>query len=250
MKRASQDEESTEMKVVREHTEASLFNLLRESLRSRDDFIEIVDVSQLAQVNAGQLVEISGEILGNPLQQILDAFWQILPYMGVDTDMEGASPNPASRSQRRQRQRGQPRQGAQATAPQSSEEPEGFSSADLKLIRTMREDVNNARVRDLILKSSGDVRAVLTMAREFLTTETEEYLLGGRFVATGKITRVLEGGESINLTRRTALGLASPQIARQIISGVNEESGDLSFGVEDPIVEAPALQILPLAVFV
>jgi hypothetical protein len=88
------------------------------------------------------------------------------------------------------------------------------------------------------------------MAREFLTPQTEEYLLGGRFVATGKITRVLEEGESINLTRRTALGLASPDIARQLISGFNDESGDMSLGVEDPIIEAPALQILPLAVFV
>jgi hypothetical protein len=246
VKRASQDEESTEMRVVREHTEASLFNLLRESLRDRDDFMEIVDADQLAQVNAGQLVEISGEILGNPLQQILDAIWQVLPYMGVDPDADRASPSPASRSQRRQQQRGQSRQTAQTTA---SEDAEGFGLAELQLLRTMREDVNNARVRDLILRSGGDVRAVLTMAREFLTPETEEYLLGGRFVATGKITRVLEEGESINLTRRTALGLARPQIARELISGF-QESEDMSLGVEDPIVESPALQILPLAVFV
>ncbi len=245
LRRQSQDEESTETKVVREHTEASLFNLLRESLRTRDDFTEILDVEQLSEVNPGYLVEVSGEILGNPLQQILDAIWQILPYLGIDPDQ-------VENQRGSQRQRNQPRQGRQQTPLQASSggEPEGFSEADIKLLRTMREDVGNAKVSDLILKSSGNLRAVLTMAREFLTSATEDYLLGGRFTAIGKVTRVLEEGDSINLTRRTALGLASPEIARQLISSVDTESEEVSFDVADPIVEAPGLQILPLAVFV
>ena len=73
LKKQTQEEESTEMKVVREHTEASLFNVLRESLKGREDFVEILDVNQLDDINPGYLVEISGEVLGNPLQQILDA---------------------------------------------------------------------------------------------------------------------------------------------------------------------------------
>jgi hypothetical protein len=244
-KRQTEDEESTEMKVIREHTEASLFNLLRESLRNQDTFVEINDPSHLAEINAGQLVEISGEILGNPLQQILDAIWQILPYLGIDPEAElnrtGSS---------RGGHRGGQAKRSHTTAQQASSEDDAFTLADLRLLRTMRDDVGNAKVRDLILQAGGGVRAVLTMAREFLTEEAEEYLLGGRFVALGKVTRVLEEGETINLTRRTAIGLARPEIARDLISSINAEDSDIKVTVGDPIIEAPALQILPLALFV
>jgi hypothetical protein len=246
LKRQSQDEESTEMKVIREHTEASLFNLLRETLRQRDDFFEILSAEQLQQVNPGFLVEVSGEILGNPLQQILDAIWQILPYLGIDPEQTESQRNP-QRSARQSRQRsGRP---SPQSAVVGSEPEDVLDASGLKLFRTMREDVGNAKVRDLILQSSGELRAVLTMAREFLTPANEEYLLGGRFTAIGKVTRVLEEGASINLTRRTAFGLASPEVARQIVNSVTSTE-ELAFEVADPIVEAPAVQILPLAVFV
>jgi hypothetical protein len=253
VKSHSQGEESTETRVVREHTEASLFNLLREALITRDEFMEVVDPTQLELVNAGQLVEVSGEILGNPLQQVLDVVGRILPYMdaGLEdqntaTRRAGSGPNRAERRRAQQRQPG----GAQSQQ-LTDTSSRGMSSEDLTIFQVMREDVESAQVRDLVLKSSGDLRVVLTMSREFLSREAEEYLLGGRFKAIGKITRVLEGDESINLTRRTAIGLAGPGMARELINSLHsDEAGGFSFTAEDPIVEAPALQLLPLAVFI
>jgi hypothetical protein len=246
VKAHSQGEESTETRVVREHTEASLFNLLREALVARDDFMEVVDSSQLELVNAGQLVEVSGEIVGNPLQQILDVVGRIIPYVRAAEDPGGRPTHGPTRSERRRPQQRQ----AGSTVQQDSSN-EGMSSDVLKMFQVMREDVERATVRDLVLKSSGDMKAVLTTSREFLSHEAEEYLLGGRFKAIGKITRVLEEGESINLARRTAIGLAGPEMARELINSLrSNDAEEFSFQAEDPIVHAPALQLLPLAVFV
>ena len=48
---------------------------------------------------------------------------------------------------------------------------------------------------------------------------------------------------------RTVLGAADPSIGRDVLRGVQEE-GDLRLETFDPIIGAPAIQILPLAVFV
>jgi hypothetical protein len=88
----------------------------------------------------------------------------------------------------------------------------------------------------------------MTLSTEFFAEQTAQYLHAGEFRVVGKVTRVLGEGESINLTRRTAFGLAGPDAARDAIRGFAEEVE--YFAVDDPIVEPPALQVLPLAVFV
>jgi hypothetical protein len=262
-----QAEESSETKVVREHTEASLFNLLRESLKDSEDFMEVLDVNQLGQVYVGQLIEISGEIGGNPLQRMLNAIFQFLPYVGIDVEALSRPSTDRSRS-KGQAQRGMPSRQADES---------GLDRKMLGLLQIMRSDLEKAQVQDLVLKSSGEMRVVLTMAKEFMKRETEEYLLAGKFTAIGKVTRVLQEGERINLMRRSALGLAGQATARAFINsfqegltsseeyGVNAEddladeiseevseksTDNLVFETDDPIVEPPALQLLPLAIFI
>lgn len=65
----------------------------------------------------------------------------------------------------------------------------------------------------------------------------------------GKVTRVLAEGETINLTRRTALGLGGPDLARQVVTDVTSDN-EIFVDLGDPVVEPPAVQLLPLAVFV
>ena len=58
---------------------------------------------------------------------------------------------------------------------------------------------------------------------------------------------MLSDEESINLTRRTVLGPASPEVAEGIL-GAFDGSEELSLKVADPIVQGPALQVLPMSI--
>ena len=87
------------------------------------------------------------------------------------------------------------------------------------------------------------------MASEFFTSETSEYLRAGEFTAVGKVTRVLRSDDEISLVRRTVLGAAGPEVAREVVVK-SVEGGAFQVDTFDPIIEPPALQILPLAVFV
>jgi len=194
LKNSGTDSTTSEVTTVRRHTEASLFNALRTRLRTSGAIIELTSVGQLDDLQTGELVEIVGQVNGNPLQHVLDLLATFAPYLGIDLD--GAKSSPAKPKQNKQR----------AVAPADEDT---FGPEEIRLFQTMRADLDNASVRDLVLDGPDDVKAVLTLSREFLSKTGEEYLLGGRFTTLAKVTRVLANDELINLTRRTAIGRLS-----------------------------------------
>jgi hypothetical protein len=238
-RRGEQEEESRETKVIRQHTEASLFNLLRHTLMTEGRIRVTERADELDDIEIGALVEMSGEIVGNPLSQMLDLFSQILPYLGYDVEvlMKPKKRKDSSRS-------GNPATRAEASPTEDLDQEDLF-----RLLATMRDDLDSSSIRDLVLIGPENVRAVLTLSTEFLTAGAADRLLGGRFTVIGKVTRVLDSGESINLTRRTALGLGGPDLARQLVTDFTSEQ-ELFVTIGDPVVEAPGVQLLPLAVFV
>jgi hypothetical protein len=115
------------------------------------------------------------------------------------------------------------------------------------MMTQMAQDLEEAAVHDTVIEGPG-LRAVLTMASEFFTPETAEYLRAGEFTAVGKVTRVLRGEDEISLVRRTVLGAAGAEVARDVVVKSVEE-GSFRVDTFDPIIKPPAVQILPLAVF-
>jgi hypothetical protein len=230
------EESSQETKIVRKHTQASLLNLLRHRLVADGRIISLTEATQLESLAAGDLVEISGEVLGNPLQQIFNVLQQMVSYMGF-IDPEGTGQH----SQAAESPKANKARGGLQGARKKLELP-----SELKIVETLQAELEAAAVRDLLLQGPGEIRAVLTLAREFFSDETSDYLLAGQFTALGKVTQVLAEGESINLTRRTALNLAGLDTAR----GLAEDSANDAFEMVAPVVDPPAIQLLPLAVFV
>ncbi len=225
------DEESEEVRVVRQHTEASLFNLLRQHLVDAGSITRIASLDELSGLDSGSLVEITGEIVGNPLQQLVSLFTQLMPYMGLDETS-------LRRSGRSRRKSGNPAAGQGAA--------DGHD--ELRMLLQMRDDLAAATVQDVVLDAEF-MKAVLTPSTEFFSGGTVDYLLAGRFTALGKVTRVLEKDDSINLVRRTVLGAAGPTLASTLINDI-KNTDQLFLEVSDPIIESPAIQLLPLAIFV
>lgn len=225
------DEESEEVRVVRQHTEASLLNLLRQHLVDAGSITRIASLDELSGLDSGSLVEITGEIVGNPLQQLVSLFTQLMPYMGLDETS-------LRRSGRSRRKSGNPAAGQGAA--------DGHD--ELRMLLQMRDDLAAATVQDVVLDAEF-MKAVLTPSTEFFSGGTVDYLLAGRFTALGKVTRVLEKEDSINLVRRTVLGAAGPTLASTLINDI-KNTDQLFLEVSDPIIESPAIQLLPLAIFV
>ena len=89
---------------------------------------------------------------------------------------------------------------------------------------------------------------LLTVSSEYYSATTNEYLRAGSFRVIGKVTRIVEESDAINLTRRTFLGAADSELVPDMIGNVR--SGTFRLDVADPIVGSPAVQILPMAIFI
>lgn len=119
----------------------------------------------------------------------------------------------------------------------------------IEMLRKVRRNAEESPVIDLLLRTPADLRVVLTVSKEYLSPEGEAYLLGGQFTAIGKCTAVLPSAGGINLFRRTVLGVMSSEDATGMIRSLREGETAFAKAIGDPVVTAPLLQLLPLAIF-
>ncbi len=248
------DETSLESKTERHHTNASLFNLLYEYLRSDDQVVDLRAPDELHALRGGQLVELAGEYLGNPLEDTLAYLGSLLPYVDEQQEAQRAAAEEARTSARRSERSGNSSRRGQSPADvtavlenlvqQSANADQEFGK---KMIVRMVDDIRNVPVHDVLLQAGGGLRAVLTVSSEFYSATTNEYLKAGEFRVVGKVTRVLTGERTINLARRTVLGVAGTEVTTKLMTQMQQAFP--AGGVTDPVVGAPAVQILPMAIF-
>ncbi|MBB5130566.1 hypothetical protein HNP84_000254 [Thermocatellispora tengchongensis] len=241
---SGKSEDSSEYKAARQHTNASLFNFLYSYLHDDEQIVTIDKPEHIDSLTPGQLVEISGRYVGNPLEDILAFIAQILPYLD---EMSNGGKGATSSARRRS---GNPAKRGTNQAPEQALESASSTQEELtkKLLIKMRQDLDESPVHDVLLETPSNIKAVLTVSSLYFDTTINEYLRAGEFTTLGKVTRVLGEGETINLTRRTVMGVTGSDEARQVILSMNNTG--LNLGASDPIVNAPAVQILPMAIFV
>ena len=224
----------TTSQVQRQHTAESLFNALLSTLQE-DRKIASVDTSdELVDLAVGQIVEIEGTFRGNPLEDILAFFAMILPYVESD---QASKPNPKS---------GSP---AQRAAAQKGPAETGIDQDVIRMFHLMAKDIANSTVHDLLFQTAAGTPVVVTASTEFYGPSTVEYLREGSFRVVGKVTRVISERDEVNLARRTVLGLANPDVAGGLVEAARAMDG-VTLDVADAIVTGPAIQLLPLAIYI
>jgi hypothetical protein len=118
----------------------------------------------------------------------------------------------------------------------------------LQMMLRMAEEIIKVPVHDLLLCTPTGLRAVLTVSSEYYSAATSEYLRAGMFRVIGKVTRIVNDPDVINLTRRTFLGAADSAVIQDFFA--QAKTAEMKLDVADPIVGAPAVQILPMAIFI
>lgn len=256
---ARQDSDSLEVKSQRLHTAASWFNTLYGYLHEDQQVTVLSGPDDLTALRSGQLVEIAGEYLGNPLEDTLAFIGSIMPYVLEQQEVEKANVEQALQAAKKAQRSGNPARRASAVNQPEldvaavlqgvlSQSQDAQTEFGVRMMTRMVAEMDHVPVHDLVLLADGGLRAVLTVSSEFYSQNTNQYLKQGDFRVIGKVTRVLTGDRTINLTRRTVLGAAGPEVAQNIVESMRGDA--LSLEVADPIVAAPAVQILPMAIFV
>lgn len=246
--RESNYEAAVELRIDRHHTAASLFNLLYYYLHEDGEVVDLREAEQLNALTTGQLVEFQGNYLGNPLEDILSFISAVYPYIEDSNDPKTPTPTSQASANRKNQKSGNPARRAALADTDGGSEPQDEAQFGIRMMQRMAADIQHAPVHDLVFSTPNGLRAVVTASSEFYSAEMNEQLRAGQFRLIGKVTKILRDDETINLTRRTVLGAAGPKIAQGLLSEIDNDS--ISLDLADPIVAAPAVQVLPMAIFI
>lgn len=259
----------SQSRMMRQHTEASIFITLYDELIRRY-YIQEADISAL---KPGELTSLRVGPATAPLLRVVD---QILRLF----DLTNSETSPASPKQPPKQEqvsgRGTPSKKS-AAAPQAS-----TSLGELKgMFNSLKADLEFSGMTDVVVRRESDFSVVLTLDNRFVTEQALELLHTSEFNVIGKVTQIWRTeSEFVNLYRRSVLSLVPALtgavgflvmgllfgIAKNIdVAAVQASVGEI-MGVEPmalanneprigedvnsvlPIVQGPALQILPLAI--
>ncbi len=240
-RRRSLKDETVEAKLVREHTSASLFNILRQRLTATGSVRVLASNDDFTNVQVGDLVEIRGTITGDPLRQLVALISAIAPYVGIDLESDSratASKAPATGTRKK------------ATQPAHHNPTPTGEMDPVQMMRILKADVEKSTVLDLTMRLTDGRPVVLSASNEYMTETTEQYMLAGSFATLGKVTQVLGPGDRISVLRRTVFGWleATGSGPEEAFSQLAQAMPGMSVG--DLAVTGPGLQVLPLAIFV
>jgi hypothetical protein len=237
---------SQEVQRSRHHTSASLFNILYSYLHEDGTVRQLTSQEDFENLNAGDLVEFEANYVGNPLEELVRLFGALLPLMDDESEkskqVQAKTPskrsgNPASRA-------------AAASSPETSPEDSSSKESDdgVRILTQMLSDLDTVPVHDLLLGLEDGAQAVVVASSAYFSAATNEMLRAGTVKVIGKVTKILVEDDTINLTRRTILGAGGPELASATV--ISAASAMPGLADADPIVRAPAIQVIPMAIFV
>jgi hypothetical protein len=242
-----------EVTVIRKHTESSLFMSLRHTLKQRnliENLDNLQDTRKLHSLKRTSLVEITGEISRSPLSEVLEAFSRFVNLAGPQMFEEHLDLDPADQLPGQELE-GEPAASEEIISGNVENSTNSGNITLLELFNRIREDLSRSRVIDVVMKPSGtrNLTIVIALALEFLPEGTLETLLSGQFTVLGKLTRVLKKDEEINLHQRTVFSFLDSSVLDEPLEGLGAEAG-LRLARNPSSVKAPAIQLLPLAIYV
>jgi len=241
-RRRSTDDESVEAKLVREHTSASLFNILRGRLLATNTVQLIGPGDDISGLKVGDLVEVRGTINGDPLRRFLALMSAIAPYIGWDLDGDARTSKPAQAPATRRK--------SQRNSTPSNTGDEGLDHVEI--FRILKADVARSKVLDLTMQLGDGRHAVLAASSDYMTEATEQYMVAGSFAALGKVTQVLQPTDRVSLLRRTVFAVldatSNGTATAEAFSSLADAMPGLDFSTLE--VTGPGLQVLPLAIYV
>ncbi|NJN71982.1 MAG: hypothetical protein HC799_03775 [Limnothrix sp. RL_2_0] len=217
-------------KESKAYTEASIAIRLYHQLREAKGYIfEPKDFNDFTQYSPGTLIEVGGVIKKNAVYTVIDCIDAVSILSKMATP-----PKPKSPSSKK------------GFSAHRSEEPE------LKYIRdVLDEDRQRTPLSNILLKCSQppNLNAIVTLRTANLRDLTLSELNQNSVRIVGKITRKISEGEKVNSFENYGMAMLNSESLRTMFSQITSQS-ELSIDFSEIEVSGPAIQILPLMIFV
>ena len=237
-------QEQTEVARDRVHTPTSLFSRLRMALNERSLLTRPQSLGEIEGSTSGQFVEFRAVLRKNPLEETLEGLLKVLRLVELFSE---ESSHATTQGGRKKGRRG--KGGGQGVQLQSEEEQAA------QLMQGILDEITQAGSLEIVgeMLDVPGATAVLSTKPEFFSDRDASEIIDGEFRVLGKVIRAVptDSDDSINLLRKTSFGLFDERIFEGFSDGFEE--GREEFGLRLPefvtVVEGPALQVFPIAIF-
>ncbi len=234
---SKEDRERYVEKSSRSHTEASVAILLYDRLRGNTGYIVDVETLEAArQVEPGALIEIAGTVEKNAIDAMIDYVDAVNIMSKIGSKSPNASPD-VSNGRRRNAGGGRNR---------------NESQGPLARIRdALNEDRERTPISNVLLRCTipNNITAVVTLRTENLRDLTLSELHKNSVRVLGKVTRVVDQGESMSSFENYGMALIEPDKLQEMFDKLGDTE-NITLDLSEVQVQGPALQVLPLMVFV
>ena len=226
-----------------------LFTALHRHTLEQGRLRVVRSAADLEGVQRGDLVEIAGTCVGNPFEDLLGFYGTVIPKI-LDQEATRLALLEQLKSRARATSKGRATAGAGQVAPDSLIEEMSEGGTDelaARMILDLVEDVRRSPVRDLVL-DAGDHAGVVTVATRLTSTDAALTMRGAWVRAVGKVVSVASEDRGIDLAVRTTLGMLGGEMTSDLVHSAR--TGPYQVAVGEPVIGAPAVQLIPLALLV
>lgn len=210
------------MKESRAHTEASIAILLYDHLLKNDGYIiKPENAKELSASGPGSLVEVSGTLVKNAVDAVIDYIDAINILSRLGETSLTATKKPPQKSQ-------------------------------LENMRdTLDKDRKRTPISNVLLrcKEPSGINAIVTLRTENLRDLTLSELHKNSVRVVGKVTRVIQEDETMSAFENYGMSLIQPAILEEAFRKVTSTETTVA-EFSEVVIPGPAVQILPLMVYV
>ena len=255
----NENEKENQTTNEKSHTYGSLMNRLIQKLHE-DNIIKTIENEQSwNKINESDFIELQGKFIPNPIVNSLTKINNLLdlvirfseqklipPYNNLDNPSVSEDiqiPNGISNKQFVNQFKKELRKNAENQLKQNKSIKE--------MLEGITKDLGNENYQKYVIepKNLPHNKILVYLFNEFIRDCVGAELPFGEFKIIGKVVRKLKPNESIDLLEGTTVGL-SDEIINGLKSPLNEMSGQFHIPEIFTRVNFPAIQIIPIAIFV
>ncbi len=232
-----QRETGEEKESERYHTYGSLLHRLR-SFLGESNFIKRPDESSgiWDEIVPSDFVEIRGVFQPNPIVDFLENIDRFLEILEIFPNIASSSSGQLS---------GTHKKGSQEEVKKQVKQFRQFCQGILKNV-----EARNTRI--FVVSSTGPIsfQTVILLFIDYLRDKTMAEISYKEYRLLGKVVRKADTGETIDLLRGTVLGGISKELLEQLWSSINSQRGPINLPAVKSEINGPALEVVPIAIFV
>lgn len=225
--------EQKEVSKEKIHTPTSLFSKLRGMLNEDELITRIHNIEEIEQLASGEFIELHAVLRKPSLVDTIEGFKRLMEIASLFTGQQNEVAKPAK--------------GKRVELQKNVNQ-----DIMIRQMEGMLKALTQSDSLELIgeLTNISGVKVVLDAELNYFNNKTAIEAIDGEFYVLGKIIRVIKPGsqDTINLLRNTSFRQLDITIFNQFATALENTEG-LNFPEIVTEIEAPAMQILPIAIF-